>query len=321
MVRVGVPEVIPAEWLKFFPREVEIVRLPPVPDAGTHIDFWIPPLFPKEVTAMYPQLTGVKVVQALWAGVDALLAMLPPDLVLCDAQGAHDIATSEWVVAAILGSLKYLPLYSEVQRSGEWRGRWKADGAYQAMQGLQQVSYPPVQVEELFGKTVMIVGYGSIGRAIETRLTPFGVEFVRVARRAREGVETVSRLRELLPSADVVVLIVPQTAETKSMIGAEELSLMKQGSLLVNAARGPVVVTDALVEALNAGRIRAAIDVTDPEPLPDGHPLWSAPNLLITPHIAGSSPRFLERPMRLAAEQVERYIKGEPLKNVAADGY
>jgi phosphoglycerate dehydrogenase-like enzyme len=321
MVRVGVPELIPSEFLKFFPPEAEIVRLAAVPEPGTQVDIWIPPLFPKEVKAMYPQLLGVKVVQSLWAGVDSLLAMVPADVTVCDAQGAHDVATSEWVVTAILAMLKQIPLYCDVQRSGNWRRRKEADAAYQAIHGLKQALYPPVQVEELFEKKVMIVGYGSIGRAIEARLAPFGVEIVRVARREREGVEAVSRLHELLPAADMVVLIVPQTSETKSMIGAEEIQLMKQGALLVNAARGPVVVTDALLAALNAGRIRAAVDVTDPEPLPNDHPLWKAPNLLITPHVAGAGPRFLERPMRFAADQVQRYIKGEPLKNVAVDGY
>ncbi|HVJ09692.1 MAG TPA: 2-hydroxyacid dehydrogenase [Acidisarcina sp.] len=321
MVRVGVPEVFDSQWLKFFPSEAEIVRLPPVPEAGTHVDFWIPPLFPKEVKAMYPQLVGVKVVQAMWAGVDVLLKMLPPGITLCDAQGAHNVPTSEWAVTAILAMLKYLPFYDDIQRSGDWRRRSEADQHFHQIHQLQQAFYPPVQEEELAGMRVMIVGYGSIGRSIEARLQPFEVEIVRVARHGREGVEPVSRLRELLPSADVVVLIVPLTQETTGLIGSEELALMKQGALLVNAARGPVVVTDALVAALNAGKIRAAVDVTDPEPLPLGHPLWKAPNLLLTPHIGGASPRFLERPMRLAGEQVARYIKGEPLHNVAVDGY
>lgn len=321
MVRVGVPEVFDSEWLKSFPSAAEIVRLPAVPEPSTRVDFWIPPLFPKQVKAMYPQLEGVKVVQALWAGVDVLLEMLPPEVTVCDAQGAHNAATSEWVVMAILAMLKYIPLYGDVQRSGDWRRRSEADQVFQDIHQLHQVFYPPVQVEVLSGMKVLIVGYGSIGRSIEDRLAPFEVEIVRVARRAREGVEPISRLRDLLPFADVVVLIVPQTPQTTGLIGSEEIGLMKQGALLVNAARGPVVVTEALLAALNAGKIRAAVDVTDPEPLPAGHPLWKAPNLLITPHVGGASPRFLERPMRFAAQQVERYIKGEPLLNIAVDGY
>jgi phosphoglycerate dehydrogenase-like enzyme len=150
------------------------------------------------------------------------------------------------------------------------------------------------------------------------------VTVVRVARSARKEPEVfaVSELHRLLPEADVVVLIVPLTDETKGLIGAVEIGLMKRGALLVNAARGPVVVTDALVEALVEKRIRAALDVTDPEPLQVGHPLWSAPNCLITPHVGGSTPEFIYRGFRFAAEQVRRFAAGEPLENVVTDaGY
>jgi len=171
---------------------------------------------------------------------------------------------------------------------------------------------------------VLIVGYGSIGAAIEARLTPFGVTVLRVARSARETpkVSAVSEMHSLLPLADVVVLIVPLTEETRGLIGAVELARMKHGALLVNAARGPVVVTDALVEALEQLRIRAAVDVTDPEPLPTDHPLWSAPNCLITPHIGGSTPEFIYRAFRFGAQQVRRFTVGEPLENVVTEaGY
>jgi phosphoglycerate dehydrogenase-like enzyme len=181
-----------------------------------------------------------------------------------------------------------------------------------------------VLAEDLAGKTVLIVGYGSIGAAIEARMTPFGVTMVRVARSAREQpkVSAISELHSLLPAADVVVLIVPLTEATMGLMGAKEIARMKPGALLVNAARGPVVVTDALVEALQAGRIRAALDVTDPEPLPVGHPLWTAPNCLITPHVGGSTPEFIHRAFRFAAEQVRRFVAGQPLENVVTDaGY
>jgi phosphoglycerate dehydrogenase-like enzyme len=119
-----------------------------------------------------------------------------------------------------------------------------------------------------------------------------------------------------LPRAEIVVLILPSTAESHRLIGARQLALLPQGALLVNAARGPVVDTDALVDALQSGKIRAALDVTDPEPLPEGHPLWSCPNLLITPHVAGSSPQFAPRSLRVAADELRRYMNGEPLHNV-----
>jgi phosphoglycerate dehydrogenase-like enzyme len=173
-------------------------------------------------------------------------------------------------------------------------------------------------LEELAGKRVLVVGYGAIGREIERMLAPFDVEITRLARSARTTpiVHAVNELDRLLPQAEIVVLILPSTAETRWLIDSRQFALMKQGTLLVNAARGPVVNTDALVEALNAGRIRAALDVTDPEPLPDGHPLWSCPNLLITPHVGGSSPQFAPRALRTAAGELRRFIAGEPLNNV-----
>jgi len=162
------------------------------------------------------------------------------------------------------------------------------------------------------------VGYGSIGKEIERMLEPFGVELIRVARTARENpkVHAVSELDALIPRAQVIVLILPSTAESRGLIGARQFALMQQGTLLVNAARGPVVNTDALVEALQSGKIRAALDVTDPEPLPDGHPLWTCPNLLITPHVGGSSPEFARRALKVAADELRRYMAGEPLLNV-----
>jgi phosphoglycerate dehydrogenase-like enzyme len=149
-------------------------------------------------------------------------------------------------------------------------------------------------------------------------LAPFNVDLLRVARTARTNpeVHAVSELESLLPRAHVVILIIPATAESNKLISTRQLSLMPQGALLVNAARGPIVDTDALVQALNVGRIRAALDVTDPEPLPAGHPLWSCPNLLLTPHVGGSSPQFAANALRIAAEELRRYIAGEPLRNV-----
>ena len=133
--------------------------------------------------------------------------------------------------------------------------------------------------------------------------------------------QSVQHLDELLPSADVVILIMPLTPETRSMFDAGRLLRMKQGALLINAARGPVVVTDDLLQALQSNRIRAALDVVDPEPLPPGHPLWKAPNLLLTPHVGGGSPRFIERAFKLAGEQASRFLHGQPLLNVVTGGY
>ena len=168
---------------------------------------------------------------------------------------------------------------------------------------------------------MLIVGYGSIGAAVEERLAPFGAKIERVARTPREGVHSDADLPALLAEADVVVILVPLTPQTHHLVDAVFIERMKTDALLVNAARGPIVDTDALLAALQAERIGAALDVTDPEPLPDEHPLWSAPNVLITPHIGGAVTRVFERGWRFAGEQVRRYMNGEPLHNVVSDGY
>lgn len=318
---VGVPAWVKPELLKIFPAQAAVIPIEADLARPLDIEFWVAPVYAREITQVHSHLRGVRVIQSLFAGVDLLLPLRSPNVTLCDGQGMHNIPTSEWVVAAILNVLKFFPLYNALQQAHDWRGRSLADEHYRAMHHSSQVNYPPVLQEELHGKQAIIVGYGSIGRSIEERLAPFGVEIVRVARTARTGVEPVSRLNDLLPSADIVILIVPQTPETAGLIGTRELDRMKQGALLVNAARGPVVDTAALVAALQSKRIRAALDVTDPEPLPADHPLWSAPNVFITPHVAASSPMMLPRAIAFAAQQVERYLAGQPLHNIVTGTY
>jgi phosphoglycerate dehydrogenase-like enzyme len=323
MVRVGVDEKLAPELLLDFPREAEIVRIPRKPFEMLDVDFWILPFARKEAQETFTHLRGVKVVQSMMAGVDWIAPWLPKDVVLCDGRGVHDISASEWVLTAILASLKRFPRYRDMQLRQEWKGQASVSDGFLNEGGVQVGQYQ-VLGEDLGGKTVLIVGYGSIGAAIEVRLKPFGVTVARVARTARTEPEVfaVGELHRLLPEADVVVAIMPLTPETKGLIGAAEISLMKHGALLVNAARGPVVVTDALVEALEQHRVRAALDVTDPEPLPAGHPLWGAPNCLITPHVGGSTPEFIHRAFRFGAEQVRRFIVGKELENVVTEaGY
>lgn len=321
MLKVGLPEAVPAEFRRFLPEGIALELIPSHPEKEIEVEFWIAPPSTRQAQQMWPHLRGVRVAQATVAGVEALLKLLPRGVTLCDGRGIHTISTAEWVVTAILASLKYLPFYGEVRRSGEWSRRNGAEELYRAVHRTDQRFYPHVQVEELHGQTVLIVGYGAIGEAIEQRLKPFGAEILRVARSAREGVSAIAELPSLLPRADVVVLIVPGTSETAGMIGSAQIALMKQGALLVNAARGSVVNAQALLAALQAGRIRAALDVTDPEPLPDGHPLWTAPNLLLTPHVASSTPAFMERAMQLAGAQVGRYLRGEALENIVTGEY
>jgi phosphoglycerate dehydrogenase-like enzyme len=165
-----------------------------------------------------------------------------------------------------------------------------------------------------------VVGAGDIGTAIGRMLAGFDVELTYVARTARDGIRATTQLPDLLPHADVVILIVPVTPETTGMVDAVFLAAMKDGALLVNAARGGVVDTDALLAELTAGRLRAALDVTEPEPLPEGHPLWSAPGLLLTPHVGGAVPETDARAAAAVTEQIGRVLAGEPLANVV-DSY
>jgi phosphoglycerate dehydrogenase-like enzyme len=320
-MHLGLPEEIDPSLFRYLPEGVDITRIGSNLSGELHLDMWVLPLSPKQAGAARQHIRSVQVVQSQYAGVDAFLSFVPPGATLCDAQGVHDIPVAEWIVTAVLTSLKYIPFYVRMQATGDWKQRMEAEKLYLESHPGAQPMTPPALADELVGKTVLIVGYGSIGRATEERLKAFDVNFLRIGRRRREGVEPEERLDDLLPHADIVILLVPLTEQTRGFMNAERLAAMKQGALLVNAARGPVVDTDALVEALRVGRIHAAVDVTDPEPLPVGHPLWSAPNLLITPHIAGSSPGMMDRVMRLIGDQCRRYLAGEPLAHIVHDGY
>lgn len=320
-MHLGLPEEIDPSLFRYLPEGVDITRIGKQVDGDLDLDMWVLPLTPKQAAAARPHIRTVRVVQSQYAGVDAYLSLIPPGATLCDAQGVHDLPVAEWILTAILASLKYIPFYVRMQATGDWKQRIGAESLYLGTHPGEQPKMPPALEDELAGKTVLIVGYGSIGRATEHLLNPFGVDMLRIGRRRHENVEPTERLDDMLPQADIVILLVPLTDETRGFIDSRRFDLMKRGALLVNAARGPVVQTDALVDALRAGKIHAAVDVTDPEPLPAGHPLWNAPNVLITPHIGGSSPGMMDRVMRLVGEQCRRYMAGEPLLHVVANGY
>jgi phosphoglycerate dehydrogenase-like enzyme len=318
MLRVGYPAILSADLFSDFPKEVDLIPLPDTMDHDVYLDVWIPDPYAVKAIKAWPHLRGVRLVLALMAGTEWIPATVGPHVTICNAHGAHNISTAEWTVSAILAMLKYFPFYLDVQHAGKWKLRFGASAHYAAITGDARPIYPPVMLEELTGKRVLLVGYGAIGKEIERMLEPFHVEMVRVARTARiePQVHAVSELDNLLPHAEIVVLILPDTPESQGLIGPRQLGVLPQGALLVNAARGPIVDTGALVDALQSGRIRAALDVTDPEPLPEGHPLWNCPNLLLTPHVGGSSPQFAPRAVRTAAGELRRYIDGQPLQNV-----
>ncbi|MCA0146471.1 2-hydroxyacid dehydrogenase [Blastococcus sp. LR1] len=246
----------------------------------------------------FEALPRLRLVQLLSAGAETFVGRLPDGLVLCNARGAHTPSTAEWAVAAALAAQRGLPFFVREQDAGRW-----SFGTHRS----------------LVGARVLVVGAGDIGRAIGRMLAGFDVELTYVARTARDGVRSTADLPELLPDADVVVLIVPATPETRGMVDAAFLGAMKDGALLVNAARGVVVDTDALLAELTSGRLRAALDVTDPEPLPEGHPLWSAPGLLLTPHVGGAVPATNARAAAAVTEQIARVLDGRPLENVVGD--
>ncbi|MFJ8059908.1 2-hydroxyacid dehydrogenase [Streptomyces sp. NPDC096142] len=249
------------------------------------------------------RMRNLQVVQTLTAGIDdmtASLSSIAPGVRLCNARGVHEASTAELALALTLASLRGIPGFVRAQQQERWQG-----------------DFHPA----LADRSVLIVGYGAIGSAIEDRLTPF--ELARVARVARSAratargpVHPLAELPALLPEADVVILSTPLDETTRHLVDAEFLARMKDGALLVNVARGPVVDTKALLTELESGRITAALDVTDPEPLPQGHPLWQAPGVLISPHVGGPTSAFLPRAKRLVADQLGRFVNHEPLRNV-----
>ncbi len=277
-----------------------------LPSDPIDVRFWVPSFLAKgDVPALAGQLPDLRVVQLLTAGADIWVGRLAEGVTLCDGRGVHDSSTAEWVVTAILAYLRRFPAFAHAQAQHDW-------------------SYDRVApTDELAGKRVLIVGAGSIGTAVRDRLAPFEVDLTLLARTARptEGVYGVADLPDLLPAADIVVLLVPLTGQTRGLVDARFLAAMPDGALLVNAARGPVVDTEALVAELRTGRISAALDVTDPEPLPTGHPLWDLPNVLLTPHVAGTVPGLLRRGYQLVGEQLRRFMAGQPLINEVVDGY
>jgi phosphoglycerate dehydrogenase-like enzyme len=267
------------------------------------VRFWVPEFLGadpgpgRDSAAAMPEL---QVIQAQSAGVDVLLPVVPDGVLLCDARGVHGSSTAEWALTALLSVLREFPRFERARQQRHWD------------YGV---------TDELAGKRVLIIGAGDVGQQLGRRITACDAEPVFVARTGRDGVHPIDELPELLPDADAVVLIVPKTPETIGMVDAGFLARMRDGALLVNAARGPVVDTSALLAELVSGRLRAAVDVVDPEPLPSDHPLWTAPNLLITPHVGGSVLGFGDRFAVLLVQQLRRFERGEPLQNVVNGDY
>ncbi len=251
-------------------------------------------------------LDALEVVQLQSAGYEQFLSEVPEGVTLCNAAGVHDASTAELALTLALASIREIPKFVASQAKSVWE--------------------PLVLRSALADSRVLVVGYGQIGRAVARRFAPFEVTLTAVASRAREGDDLVPRvhgideLPELLPHHDVVVLIVPLTDSTRGLFDADVLARMPDGAVLVNVARGPVVDTDALVAECASGRLRAALDVTDPEPLPAGHPLWTTRGVLVTPHVGGATHAMRPRAKALVRRQVQAMLAGDPLVNAVATG-
>ena len=265
------------------------------PAPRPHIDLVVRPNVRGLAPLEWLSTVTTRLVQSPAIGFDGVSGVLPPGHRLANAAGVHEDSTAELAVTLVLAAQRDLPFYVQAADQGRWATRLSPG---------------------LSGRTVLLLGVGGVGQAVEARLRPFGPEIVKVARAARDGVHGVDELPTLLPEADVVVVAVRLDDSTVRLVDAGFLARMRDGALLVNVARGAVVDTDAVVAETSTGRLRAALDVTDPEPLPPDHPLWRIPGVLVTPHVAGATPDATPRMARLVRAQVDRMLAGEPPLNV-----
>jgi phosphoglycerate dehydrogenase-like enzyme len=270
----------------------------PPPDLSA-VELYVVPYDSDHAMDLIGKLPSLRALQLLTAGYDAVLGLIPPGVQLHNGAGLHDASTAEHALALILAAQRDL-------------SRW--------VMNQERRSWDRDFTRSLADSRVLIIGYGHIGQAIEARLLPFETTVIRVAHRARpdQDVHAVNALPQLLPDADIVVLVVPDSAQTRGLIGAAELALMHDDALVVNVGRGSALDTEALVA--ENGRIRAALDVVTPEPLPPDHRLWTIPGVFITPHVAGGSRAFWPRAYRFIDEQLKRWADGEPLANLVARG-
>lgn len=262
----------------------------------SQVGFYVPTYMgPHSTFELIGQMPNLEVVQLLTVGFDAALEYVPENVTLCNAVGVHDASTAELAVALVLASLRGIDDFARAMPRGEWIHDRRSS---------------------LVDRKVIIIGAGGVGRAIANRLIPFEAEVTLVAKSQRPGVVSISELPSLLPKVDIVILAVPLDGHTTGLVDDAFLSRMRDGALLVNVARGGVVDTAALLRHVQQGRIRAALDVTDPEPLPPEHPLWRTPGVLVSPHVGGDSSAFIPRAKRLVESQISRWLSGNLLEHV-----
>jgi phosphoglycerate dehydrogenase-like enzyme len=266
------------------------------------VEFYCMPYMGDEASvALIAQLPRLRVVQSLSSGVDNVLDSVPGQVTLCNGSGLHhEEGTAELAVSLILASLRQIPTFALQQSRRSWHH---------------------LRTDSLEGKRVLLVGYGHIGQGIEQRLRPFGAQVMPVSRTARDGVAPLPQLPRLAAGADILVVCIALTPETRGLISGDVLAALSAGALVVNVARGPLVDAAALAGELTKGRLRAALDVTDIEPLPADRPEWALPNVLITPHIGGDTFVFAQRAPGFVADQAERHMNAQPLANIVKNAH
>ncbi len=239
------------------------------------------------------EMSNLKILQVPNAGYESAIPYMREGMILCNAKGVHNASTAELAVGMAIAMKRGFPDFMHEQREGRW--------SHERMGSLND-------------SNIGIIGAGSIGQTLVSYLTPYEVDITTFSRSGSNGSARMDQLDSLLPTFDILFLILPLNDESENLFDARRLALLKDGAILVNVARGKIIDTAALVSELNSGRISAALDVTEPEPLPAGHPLWSARNLMITPHVGGDSAAFEKRGKRFIESQLIRVAAGvEPL--------
>jgi phosphoglycerate dehydrogenase-like enzyme len=264
-----------------------------------HLDIVVPPYM--GAAARLGALAGldVRLVQSQSIGYDDVPAALPPGHVFANAASVHETSTAELAVGLAIAAQRGIPDFVRAAAEGRWA---------------------PARHASLADRRVLLLGYGGVGQAIEARLAPFEVVLTRVASHARDDehgrIHGIDELPALLPEAEIVIVGVPLTDATTGLVDAAFLAALPDGALVVNVARGPVADTEAILAEAASGRLRFALDVTDPEPLPEGHALFALPNVLISPHVGGATSAMIPRMARLLRDQIERMLRGDEPRNV-----
>jgi phosphoglycerate dehydrogenase-like enzyme len=304
VLTVSVPGPEGPDFLADLPADVHLLDWDgtgPRPDGADRIEMFVGRYnAPPPAADVLAGLPALRVIQLLSAGVEPWLPVTPEGVVLCNGRGVHGASTAELAVAGMLAVVREIPAFLAAQAEHRW-DRLLADG--------------------LDGRRVLILGAGDIGTRVAAAVRAFDAQVTLVARTARDGVRSMAELPDLLAHHDVVVIALPHTPETSGLVDARFLAALPDAAVVVNIARGPIVDTGALLTELTNRRLRAFLDVTDPEPLPADHPLWDAPNLVLTPHVGGGTSGWERRAYQLVRAQILRLLHGEELANQVTAGY